>query len=167
MLIALIAAGAIQTSGAEIDPITGPITAPAARTAIIKRATAVSLTGTGLPLNAAPWPLPFDPSDHLEYAMDFGFLLGAAKIASIERLTVSEVGASHGLQIDVDPEFPVLIDSEAGQKIQFWLLIDPAFETNSIFAGFGTKMGISALIMTDSNPAQHYEATAVLTGQQQ
>lgn len=166
MLITLIAAGVIQTSGVEVTPGTGLITAPASRTAVIKR-TAGGAAATGLPLNAAPWPLPFDPSDHLPYAMDFSTLLGTAKIASIDRLTVWELGASHGLQIDSDPDFPVLIDSAAGQKIEFWLKIDDSFAVDAVFSGAGAKMGISALITTDDSPHERFEGTAVLTGQQQ
>lgn len=166
MLLHWIAFGIIATSGSVIEPGVGNVIVPVGQTASAKGNAASSGSGTGIPATAYVWTQPLDPSDRNEYAMDWTSILGTEKIASIQSLTMTALGVSLGVEVDSDSDRVPVIDTN-GQKIGLWFRVDDAFKQNTAFAWPGTKIGISALIRTDSTPYRELERTWVLTVAQQ
>lgn len=162
MLLHLIAFGIISTAGSVVTPGTGDVTVPAGQIAVGKGNTAVSGLGTGIPAVAFVWTQPLNPRDRNEYAMDWSSILGTEKITSIQALTMTALGVSLGVEIDSDADRVPVLDTN-GQKIGLWFKVDDAFKDNAAFAWPGTKIGISALIRTDSTPYRELERTWVLT----
>jgi hypothetical protein len=165
MLITLIAAGVIATSGSVVAPGTGVVDYPAGQMAASVPIAAVPGTSSGIPPTAFAWPKPFDPSNRRPYGMDWTAELGDQKIASIEALTMSALGASLGVQIEDGSDNikrAPIIDVD-GKKIGIWFKVADAFKTNAAFNYPGTKIGVAALIKTDSDPFELIELTWVLT----
>lgn len=162
MLVDLIVAGIIPVGGTDINPGTGTVTAPAGRTAMAASLTAAAGTGSGVPPTAYIWSQPLDPADRTFFVMDWSAWLSTAKIDSIQRLTMTALGAALGVEIDTDADRIPVLDT-GGQKIGLWFKVDPAFQDDLAFSGSGTKVGISALIRTNEVPYQEFERTWELT----
>lgn len=162
MLIDLIVAGIIPVGGTEINPGTGTVSAPAARTAAAAAVTLGAGSGPGIPPSAFMWAQPLDPADRTFYVMDWTTWLGNSKIAALERLTMSALGASLGVEIDTDADRLPVIDAGA-QKIGIWFKVDPSFQANAAFQSPGIKVGIAALVRTNDPTYQEFERTWELT----
>ena len=162
MIPILIALGVLGVSPAAV----GDITATADQTAKVSSVPTVAVSGVEIPLGAVIWAQPLDPSDRAKRAIDFSSALPAgSKIFSIERLTVSAVGAALGFQIvQEDPRRPII--GTDGLKVQLWFCVDPAFQSNPAFSGNGTPVAVSVLVRTDADPYEEYERTNVQTVRQ-
>lgn len=148
-----------------LDPIaaaTGDLIAPPDQIVTIPKVQTTVAAGAALPLGAPVWPRPFAPKDRRPYAFDFTEVLPeGARIASIQLLTMSAVGAAAGVEIDPDSDRAPLIDT-TGTHVQLWFRVDPAFYLADVFAGVGLLVAVAALIRTDNVPYQEDERTLVL-----
>jgi len=168
MLLLLLGLGVITAE--SIEPGTGVVTVPAGLTAVVKPTTAANGASSGIPLPAIVITQPIDPSDETQISFDYTqWLAEDEKITDIDLLTVLPGGVALGLEIDVrtSPEDRRPIIDPSGKKIGVHLLINDAFRANAAFSGIGTKMGVAAKIRTNATPANVFERTAVITGQQQ
>jgi hypothetical protein len=146
---------------------TGEIIASADRMLAVEAVPSGGLNVVALPLQAAAWAAPFDPSDRAPYAIDWSDLLADGEaIEQIDKITMSAQGASVGVKVDTDDDRTPII-SEDGTKTQLWFVCDAAFQQNAAFAGAGVQVGVSLLIRTDADPYKQFERTGVVTVRQQ
>jgi hypothetical protein len=166
MLLHLVAFGLIASNGTVVDARTGDVSTSAGQTAAVHANSAGGSSGSDIPTPAIGWTQPLDPADRAFYAFDWSAWLGTEKVASIERITMSALGASLGVQVDSDPDRTPIIDT-LGRKIGLWFKVYDASQADPAFAAAGAKVGIAMLVKTDASPPKYYERTAILTVQQQ
>lgn len=107
------------------------------------------------------WEAAFDPSELLDYVMDFQggtdpLLEAGEKIASYT-LNVTAPAAALGLEISTDPAYAAGLQM-ADTRIKLWLQIDPAFQAAPVFSE-GATLGVEATITTTNVPPRIRQRT--------
>lgn len=170
MLTYFLALGIIASGGGGGGgPITatGPVIATPARTAVIALLQPSNTSAVGIALGAAIWAQPYDPADHLPYAVDFGVHLGVGeKIAQIVEIEMNATAALLGVEVDVASGYSPIIDSAAGKKIQVWFTVIESAWNDAAFDVDGVQLPVIVRILTDSVPPKRLERTSVLTVRQ-
>lgn len=170
MLASLIAFGVISEASAAPSDFT-PITATGAivsfpeQKAFATKGEASTVALVGSPENSAIWTIPLDPSDRAPYVMDWTpFLLGTARIASVQRITVSAAGVAAGLTIETGERAPII--GTDGKAVRLRLRVADDMQNSVIFTGEGVQVAIAALIRTNAAIFDEYERTWILTVKQ-
>lgn len=162
MLVTLIAAGVIPLEAAAGA---GVFDVPPERIAVLANVQGTTAAGVGIPLGAAAWQQPFDPSDHLAFGIDFRALLDSGEtIVDIVALTMSSAGAALGVEIDTASGFAPVIDEDTRAKVQLWLLVDGGSQALSSFDASGVQLAVKCRVATTK--AKVFERSAVLSVRQ-
>lgn len=165
MLPLWIAAGIIALS---TEPSVGNVVAVQECTVAASRRQPEQSVGTSLPYGAYVWDQPFDPGDHVPYALDFGPLLDEGeKLAAIVTIRMSAAAAALGVAIDQSSGYAPVIDDEGGGKVQVWPLVASETQEAVQFDATGTRLPVTIRVLTDASPPKRFERTAVLIMRQQ
>lgn len=162
MLAFLIAVGVI---GTPVEPPAGvgEIIATADTTVTAAARPGLSPIGPSIPLGAPEWPRAFDPGDLAPYAHSFDNVLAAGeRIAEIVSVRMPPQAAALGVQIEQDPAYLPIIDADGGRAVQLYFSVDPAMQEAAQFDAAGVKLPVSFRVLTDANPPNRYERSAVL-----
>lgn len=118
-----------------------------------------------IPVLAVPLGPPMDPSDLIEYEVDFGELvLGDDEDILDYALALGPEGAVVGLSILSDGLYaPQVVE---GTVIRLWFEVEPASRENPDFMA-GVDVPITCTITTTSVPSRRWQRTVVLRMQQQ
>jgi hypothetical protein len=118
------------------------------------------VTHSSDPLRFAEQP---DPVDLVNFGIDVGFLLTGTEAVdpATIAITPSTDAAALGISVGVDTgRAPGLAPD--GHTIVFWPEVDPAFQTNPAFDGFGVEAEFFVRFATNHNPPHRFERTAVV-----
>ncbi len=162
MLLMLLATGVVPE---ESGTVIGPFDVPDERIAIAKKVQGASSVAVGLPLGAAQWEQPFDPSDRLPFGMSFVELLDAGEtITSIDRIALSSTAAGLGVIIEqASPRAPV-IDEIDLRRLQLWLSVDDAMQAAASYDASGVRFPVTFRVTTSKG--RRFERSAILTVRQ-
>ncbi len=123
-----------------------------------------------LPSDPIRWEYQMDPSDRVDFDMQFGegadalLDVGGGEAIASYTLTVEAEGVALGLTIGSGAFAPSLVDSN--RTVKLWLEVDSGFQGDAAFSGAGTELGIRIRITTNSTPARVYERTYAVTVKQ-
>jgi len=141
---------------------TGTVIATPARTAVLAIAQPATSVASGVPLGATVWSQPFDPADHVPFAIDFAALLDEGEaIVEIEAITMSAAGAALGVAVDDAAPYGPIIDT-AGKKVQLWFVVDDAHWSETAFSASGVQIPVAVRVATAGTPPKRFERTCVL-----
>ncbi|MFS0771043.1 hypothetical protein [Sphingomonas sp. 1P08PE] len=143
----------------DLQPGSGPLTAPVQRIATIPRIQARTVVVAGAPLGVQRYDQDFDPSDSGEYAMNFGTALDAdEQIIDIEYIGVSAAAAAMGIGIDTSGEHIPRITT-GGKHVQYWPLVEQSQWQALSFDATGVVAQVKARVRT--NKGRRWERTAL------
>jgi hypothetical protein len=112
-----------------------------------------------IPPGASVWAEQMDPTDRLDYAVQFGDLLRAnEKILTASIVLLAEAVAL-GLTIIQDSTHgPWIADDTA---LEMWFQIDPLVQNDAAFVP-GASLPLELTINTDASPPRRFQRTVVL-----
>lgn len=112
-----------------------------------------------IPSGASVWAESMDPSDRLDYAVQFGNLLRPGEKITDASIALLPEAVALGLIIIQDSTHgPWIADDTA---IEMWFQIDPLVQDNPAFVG-GASLPLQLTINTDANPQRRFQRTVVL-----
>lgn len=119
---------------------------------------------------AIDWEAALDPSEVLDFEMDFGggpdpVLEAGEEIASYT-LAVTAEAALLGLEIKSGGGYDPAL-SVGNRSIILWLQVDPLKASDPAFDDEGTALGVVATVVTDATPARTRQRTFNVTVKQQ
>lgn len=103
---------------------------------------------------ATMWEQPLDPSEQLDYEIDFTGLLeeGETIVAESWSAMPSAVAADAGLIVAQEGSYGAQLHD--GSRIVLWLSIAEHKRAERHFSGAGRKLGVVVNFSTSSNPAR-------------
>jgi hypothetical protein len=104
-----------------------------------------------------------DPADLVSFELDVGFLLTGTEAIDTATITISAStdAAALGISVGTDTgRAPGLAPD--GHTLVFWPEVDPAFQTNPAFDGFGVEAEFFVRFATTHTPPHRFERTAVV-----
>lgn len=123
-----------------------------------------------VPLNAVGWVQPMDPTDLIDYEMDF--LAGDEPMLEVGEgvtdytLTLSPEAVTVGLEINEGGSYDhFLIDGNTA--VRLWLSVVEEMREDDAFLGEGVTVGVIATIDTNSFPPRRRQRTWALKVAQQ
>lgn len=122
-----------------------------------------------IPLQAAAWQQPLDPTDQVDFIADFAGespLLEEGEEIVTYLVELMPEAVLLGIEVDdTAPRAPTLINTNTA--IRIWLSVpDPDDREQPEFAESGTRVGIAFTITTNSDPSRRLQRTFAATVRQ-
>ena len=112
-----------------------------------------------IPTTATTWADTMDPSDLVDYTVDFANVLDVGESISTYTITPLSESTLLGLTVNTTGGYS---NSLVGSKITMWLSIASANQSDAAFSGAGTSLPIEVAIVTNSTPPRKRQRTVVV-----
>lgn len=112
-----------------------------------------------IPTSALVWDDPMDPSDIVDYVVDFASILDTGE--AIASFTVVAPSDSTLLGLTI-PSTGAYVPVQTGTQIRIWVQIDAGQISNSAFSGTGATLPIEVTVTTNSVPPRKRQRTLVV-----
>lgn len=118
---------------------------------------------TTIPLTAKSIGPAMDPSDVIEYEIEFGGddgLLEVGEQVASYTIVLSAEAVALGLELGTSTRAP---SQPTPTSLRLWFQVNASFRSNAAYSGAGTVFSMEATIVTDATPSRTRQRTLLLT----